>query len=160
MRVTAVPRSRPPPGGLACAQVNEVDAQLRLGVIDGVDMRHEVPLLVARYRPYRRWMEESVRGSPAVATASALGAVGALLAHSTVLNAAGPRRLGSSSAAAAVSMAAAGLVGPALLGQRLEMEDPKADLARHTAVVHSCGCATGVVLAAVGWLVRHRGRVR
>eukprot|EP00908_Phaeocystis_cordata_P018479 Transcript_29930.p1 GENE.Transcript_29930~~Transcript_29930.p1 ORF type:complete len:382 (+),score=58.92 Transcript_29930:74-1147(+) len=134
--------------------VNEVDAQLRLGVVDGVDRRREVPLLVERYRPYKRWMEESVRGSPAVASASALGAVGSLLVHATA------RRLGPS-ALAALGASAVGLLASDL-GRRWPSsrsgpkEEGQGDEDWEWVAVHGVGWATGMGLGLVGLLVGPR----
>ncbi len=82
----------------------ERDAQLRLGVIDGVDRRADIPTLVTLYRPYKRWMEWSVTS----ATPNGSGAAAALGSAAVLLV-----RAWRSAGSAGAAIASAGVVAAA-----------------------------------------------
>jgi len=117
--------------------VAERDAQYRLGVVDGVDIRADVPRLVELYRPYKRWMVESVRGASDGASAAALGATAMLLLNRS-----------SCALSVLVSVASAGVVAGPLV-RRAGWRDPGA-------VTAEAGWCTGVVLSAIGLVARRR----
>lgn len=149
--------------------VFERDAQLRLGVVGGADLRKDIPRLVALYKPYKAWMEESVRASPAVGTAAALGVVGGVCTAAALAPAA-PLAVGASAVALrgtvaygiALSVGAVALHPVRAVVRRVDESvekhviAPSADATERGAVL-GAGLATGILLSLAGTLLR-RGR--
>ena len=152
--------------------VFERDAQLRLGVVGGADLRKDIPTLVALYRPYKAWMEESVRASPTVGTASAIGVVGgvctaAALSPATTPAAGASALLGTAAYGVALSVGTVALHPGRTVVRRVDDSGEKHGIAPSNSVagadatergaVLGAGLATGVLLSLAGTLLR-RGR--